>query len=291
MGVETNYQVLYVDGDIPTTPIRLGQLVMDGTVLKRCTALSPLTYTAVGGGGGSPGGSNFQLQYNDAGTFNGFTNGTAGWVLTSNGAGSAPSFQAPTGGGTYYKQLASSYAAVTPKAANDTTFTTIFTYVMPASTIPTNGTLLYQSIFDYADSGFAGSGFFQVRWRFVQVSPAVTVDFVFLVCDTDNDFFALSPAANGRVFADVTCSNINATNVQYFGGTLTGQVAGGLGPGFLISKRAGPALAALPADFTKAIDTTKEQTVTISIAGDDVGSAATRTLDCLQQRFVLISPA
>lgn len=55
MGVETNYQVLYVDGDIPTTPIRLGQLVMDGTVLKRCTSLDPLTYTAVatGGGGGA----------------------------------------------------------------------------------------------------------------------------------------------------------------------------------------------------------------------------------------------
>jgi hypothetical protein len=103
MGVETNYQVLYVDGDIPTTPIRLGQLVMDGTVLKRCTSLSPLTYTAIAAGGGSPpGGSNAQLQYNDAGTFNGFSNGTAGQILTSNGAGSPPSFQAAPGGAVRY---------------------------------------------------------------------------------------------------------------------------------------------------------------------------------------------
>jgi hypothetical protein len=103
MAVETNYQVLYVDGDIPTTPIRLGQLVMDGTVLKRCTALSPLTYTAITAGGGSPpGGSNFQLQFNDAGAFNGFSNGTAGQILTSNGAGSAPSFQTLVGGGGKY---------------------------------------------------------------------------------------------------------------------------------------------------------------------------------------------
>jgi len=107
MAVETNYQVLYVDGDIPTTPIRLGQLVMDGTVLKRCTALSPLTYTAITAGGGSPpGGSNFQLQFNDAGAFNGFSNGTAGEILTSNGAGSPPSFQPAPGGGSIWTYTA-----------------------------------------------------------------------------------------------------------------------------------------------------------------------------------------
>lgn len=60
MAVDTNYQVLYVNGDIPTTPIRLGQLIVDGGVLKICTSLSPLTYTDVGGGGGAtPRGATF----------------------------------------------------------------------------------------------------------------------------------------------------------------------------------------------------------------------------------------
>jgi hypothetical protein len=117
MGVETDFQVLYVDGDIPTTPIRLGQLVMDGTVLKRCTSLSPLTYTAIASGGGSPpGGLANQLQYNDAGTFNGFSNGTAGQILTSNGAGAPPSFQAAPGGSVRYVRGAT-FVATTPVLA------------------------------------------------------------------------------------------------------------------------------------------------------------------------------
>lgn len=47
----------------------------------------------------SPGGSDKQMQYNNNGAFGGVSNGTAGWVLTSNGAGSVPSFQAAAGGG------------------------------------------------------------------------------------------------------------------------------------------------------------------------------------------------
>lgn len=52
-----------------------------------------------GGGGGTPGGSDKQIQYNNTGAFGGISNGSAGQVLTSNGAGSAPSFQAVAGGG------------------------------------------------------------------------------------------------------------------------------------------------------------------------------------------------
>lgn len=47
MGLETRYQVLYCDGDLPQTPIRLGQLVVDGTTLKMCTSLDPLVYSPV----------------------------------------------------------------------------------------------------------------------------------------------------------------------------------------------------------------------------------------------------
>jgi hypothetical protein len=46
----------------------------------------------------SPGGTNGQVQYNNGGAFGGISEGTSGYVLTSNGAGVAPSFQAPTGG-------------------------------------------------------------------------------------------------------------------------------------------------------------------------------------------------
>lgn len=48
------------------------------------------------GSGGTPGGSNFQLQYNNASAFGGITNGTSGTFLISNGAGAAPSFTALT---------------------------------------------------------------------------------------------------------------------------------------------------------------------------------------------------
>lgn len=47
------------------------------------------------GGGGTPGGTAGQVQYNNAGAFGGISEGTAAQVLTSNGAGAAPSFQDP----------------------------------------------------------------------------------------------------------------------------------------------------------------------------------------------------
>ena len=45
----------------------------------------------------NPAGSNSQLQYNNSGSFGAITNTTAGYVLTSNGTASTPSFQASTG--------------------------------------------------------------------------------------------------------------------------------------------------------------------------------------------------
>jgi hypothetical protein len=53
-----------------------------------------ITFTEIGagGGGGTPGGSDGQVQYNNAGAFGGIANGTTGQVLTADGSG-APSFQ------------------------------------------------------------------------------------------------------------------------------------------------------------------------------------------------------
>ena len=48
------------------------------------------------GGGGTPGGSNAQVQVNNNGAFAGISEGTTGQILTSNGSGSAPTFQSPT---------------------------------------------------------------------------------------------------------------------------------------------------------------------------------------------------
>jgi hypothetical protein len=50
--------------------------------------------------GGDPGGTTGQVQYNNAGAFGGISEGSAGQVLTSNGAMMAPSFQAAGGSGT-----------------------------------------------------------------------------------------------------------------------------------------------------------------------------------------------
>lgn len=46
-----------------------------------------------GGGGGTPGGSSFQLQYNSSGAFGGIPSVMTGYCLTDNGSLAAPSFQ------------------------------------------------------------------------------------------------------------------------------------------------------------------------------------------------------
>ncbi len=59
------------------------------------------TISAQQGGGGPPGGVPHAVQVKTSqNTFGGLALGTSGWVLTSNGAGADPSFQAAGGGGT-----------------------------------------------------------------------------------------------------------------------------------------------------------------------------------------------
>lgn len=49
------------------------------------------------GGTGAPGGTTTQVQFNNAGTFGGITNGSAGTCLVSNGVSTTPSFASCTG--------------------------------------------------------------------------------------------------------------------------------------------------------------------------------------------------
>lgn len=81
--------------------------LLRGFIFGSILGLAAITYAQISGGGGGiggggsaiPGGSTLQIQYNNAGAFGGLSNGTAGWIMTSNGAGVAPSFQAAPAAG------------------------------------------------------------------------------------------------------------------------------------------------------------------------------------------------
>ena len=73
---------------LPATDGAAGQILKtDGSGNLSWTTDSALTI----------GGTNGQVQYNNAGALGGIAEGTAGYVLTSNGAGVAPSFQSHSG--------------------------------------------------------------------------------------------------------------------------------------------------------------------------------------------------
>lgn len=79
--------------------VALGQSDSDATVTLpfKIDSVTGRLLTDAGGSGGNPGGMDGEVQWNDAGSFAGIDNETAGYVLTSNGAGVVPSFQAFSG--------------------------------------------------------------------------------------------------------------------------------------------------------------------------------------------------
>jgi len=91
-------------------------------------SMSGTTLNATGGGG-TPGGSDKDVQYNNAGAFGGITPGAAGTVLTSGGAGVTPTFAAAGGGGSCV--LLEQHTASSSASLDFTTFisSTYDTYV------------------------------------------------------------------------------------------------------------------------------------------------------------------
>ena len=69
-----------------------------GTGSKNYVIVDPSTTSVISAvPAATPGGSNYQVQYNNNGAFGAISNGTTGQILTSNGSGATPSFQANTG--------------------------------------------------------------------------------------------------------------------------------------------------------------------------------------------------
>lgn len=83
--------------------------------------LAQISGGGVEGGGGQPAGSAFSIQYKNGNRFGGTGPGTSGQVLTSNGVGSAPTFQAGSGssvpttvqGDTLFASAANTLSALT----------------------------------------------------------------------------------------------------------------------------------------------------------------------------------
>jgi hypothetical protein len=85
--------VPYYPGSLYTPNLGLALYGMDEVLAENFVILDSAVTT-----GGTPGGTTGQVQYNNAGAFGGIAEGTAGWVLTSNGVGVPPSFQAISSG-------------------------------------------------------------------------------------------------------------------------------------------------------------------------------------------------
>jgi hypothetical protein len=93
--IEKDYVVINNSGGTAIISSGGSTTVTVKTGSKNYVIVDPSTtsvITAVG-----PAGSDAQIQFNNSGAFGGITNTTAGFILTSNGTTSTPSFQANTG--------------------------------------------------------------------------------------------------------------------------------------------------------------------------------------------------
>jgi hypothetical protein len=122
---------------------------------------------------GHPGGTTGQVQYNNAGAFGGIAEGTLGFVLTSNGPGVPPSFQAASGG----TSVLVNGSSITNPNFNDSTpaapaggvnvlwqvsGSSVSAYVLNSSLAPAwsslTGNLSNGQVIPYADAGISRLG-------------------------------------------------------------------------------------------------------------------------------------
>ena len=96
--IEKDYVIINNSGATATISSGGSTTVSIATGSKNYVIVDPSTTSVISAvPAATPGGSNYQVQYNNNGAFGAISNGTTGQILTSNGAGATPSFQANTG--------------------------------------------------------------------------------------------------------------------------------------------------------------------------------------------------
>jgi hypothetical protein len=96
--IEKDYVIINNSGGTVTVSSGGSTTVSIATGSKNYVIVDPSTTSVISAvPAASPGGSNTFVQFNNNGAFGGITNTTAGFILTSNGSATTPSFQANTG--------------------------------------------------------------------------------------------------------------------------------------------------------------------------------------------------
>jgi hypothetical protein len=99
--IEKDYVVINNSGGTATISSGGSTTVSIGTGSKNYVIVDPATTSVISAVPAAvattPGGSSTQVQFNNSGAFGGITNTTSGFILTSNGTTTTPSFQANTG--------------------------------------------------------------------------------------------------------------------------------------------------------------------------------------------------
>jgi hypothetical protein len=96
--IEKDYVIINNSGATATISSGGSTTVSIATGSKNYVIVDPSTTSVISAvPAASPGGSNTQVQFNNNGAFGAISNSTAGFILTSNGTTTTPSFQANTG--------------------------------------------------------------------------------------------------------------------------------------------------------------------------------------------------
>jgi len=96
--IEKDYVIINNSGGTATISSGGSTTVSIATGSKNYVIVDPTTTSVISAvPAANPGGSNTQVQFNNNGAFGAISNSTAGFILTSNGTTTTPSFQANTG--------------------------------------------------------------------------------------------------------------------------------------------------------------------------------------------------